>query len=143
MARKRLCLLILLVGFTILAGVPGITRKAGAQVTNIPFALDFTVLSRHAPWYVALDKDYYKQEGLNVEIIPGKSTAQVIQALESGLAQFAFADVPGFILARSPGATRATLGHRGGMQRKSAANSFQPAQGPRGEFSDSREAESR
>ena len=57
MARKRLCLLILLVGFTILAGVPGITRKAGAQVTNIPFALDFTVLSRHAPWYVALDKD--------------------------------------------------------------------------------------
>ena len=68
-------------------------------------ALDPTVLGRHAPWYVALDKGYYKQEGLNVEIIPGKGTAQVIQALESGLAQFAFADVPGLILARPTGAT--------------------------------------
>jgi NitT/TauT family transport system substrate-binding protein len=101
--RKRISLIIM--GLVISMGIAGIPGKAAAQTTNITFALDFTVLGRHAPWYVALDKGYYKQEGLNVEIIPGKGTAQVIQALESGLAQFAFADVPGLILARPTGAT--------------------------------------
>ena len=56
-----------------------IDNCASAQeLTDVTFSLDFIVLSRHAPWYVALAKGYYKEEGLNVKIIPGKGAAQVI-----------------------------------------------------------------
>jgi len=32
----------------------------------VTFALDFRALGRHAAWYVALEKGYYKQAGLEV-----------------------------------------------------------------------------
>jgi NitT/TauT family transport system substrate-binding protein len=72
---------------------------------DITFSLDFIVLGRHAPWYVALDKGYYKAEGLNVKIIPGKGTASVISNVESGIAQLGFVDVPSLVFARSKGST--------------------------------------
>jgi NitT/TauT family transport system substrate-binding protein len=54
---------------------------------------------------VALDKGYYKEEGLNVKIIPGQGTAQVMQAVESGLADIGFVDVVGIVLGRASGST--------------------------------------
>ena len=46
----------------------------------------------------------YKQEGLDVSIIPSQGTAQTIQALEAGTAQIGFTDVPSLVLARANGA---------------------------------------
>ena len=68
-----------------------------AQETNITFTLDFISLGRHAPWYVALAKGYYRQEGLNVTIVPSKGTADAIRAVDSGLAQLGFIDVPSLV----------------------------------------------
>ena len=53
------------------------------KMTDITFSLDFITLGRHAPFFVAIDKGYYKEEGLNVNIIPAKGTAQAIQNVES------------------------------------------------------------
>jgi NitT/TauT family transport system substrate-binding protein len=39
---------------------------AQAQERDLKFVLDFISLGRHAPWYVALGKGYFKDEGLNV-----------------------------------------------------------------------------
>lgn len=88
----------------------GMWQHAGAQDRasgEITLSLDFTALGRHAPWYVALGKGYFKQAGLNVKIVPGQGTAQAIQALESGIAQFAFSDVVSLALARARGASSA------------------------------------
>ena len=74
---------------------------AMAQTTPVTFSLDFRALGRHAAWYVALDKGYYKQAGLDVTIIPSQGTAQAIQSVESGVAQFAFSDVAGLVAARA------------------------------------------
>ncbi|WP_331693886.1 ABC transporter substrate-binding protein [Pandoraea sputorum] len=85
-------------------------RMAGAQDRGqgeLTLSLDFTALGRHTPWYVALGKGYFKQAGLNVKIVPGQGTAQAIQALESGIAQFAFSDVVSLALARARGASSA------------------------------------
>jgi len=41
---------------------------AQAQERDLKFVLDFISLGRHAPWYVALGKGYFKDEGLNVTI---------------------------------------------------------------------------
>ncbi len=75
--------------------------EACAQTTPVTFSLDFRALGRHAAWYVALEKGYYKQAGLDVTIIPSQGTAQAIQSVESGAAQFAFSDVAGLVAARA------------------------------------------
>ena len=54
-----------------------------AQNTPVTFSLDFRALGRHAAWYVALEKGYYKNAGLDVTIIPSQGTAQAIQSVES------------------------------------------------------------
>ncbi len=74
---------------------------AMAQTAPVTFSLDFRALGRHAAWYVALDKGYYKQAGLEVNIIPSQGTAQAIQSVESGVAQYAFSDVAGLVAARA------------------------------------------
>ena len=83
--------------------------QGGKPLTDVTFSLDFIVLGRHAPWYVALAKGYYRDAGLNVKIIPAQGTAQAIQALESGVAQLAFSDATSLVLARARGATTARM----------------------------------
>src|SRR3954454_9108797 len=75
----------------------------GAPPAKIVFSLDFIPLGRHAPWYAALAEGYFKDEGLDVSIIPAQGTAQVIQAVESGVANIGFVDVPSVAIARSNG----------------------------------------
>jgi NitT/TauT family transport system substrate-binding protein len=78
---------------------------AASKPIDVTFSLDFITLGRHAPWYVALGKGYYEEEGLNVKIVPGKGTAQVIQAIESGIADIGFIDVPSLVISRAAGST--------------------------------------
>ncbi len=83
----------------------GAPAHAADSLTNVTFSLDFIVLGRDAPFFVALDKGYYKKEGLNVSIIPSKGTAQAIQNVQSGVAQLGFIDVPSLVVARAGGST--------------------------------------
>jgi NitT/TauT family transport system substrate-binding protein len=90
--------------------VPVITAllatDAAAQdkpLTKVIFSLDFIPLGRHAPWYAALAEGYFKDEGLDVTIIPAQGTAQAVQAVESGTANLGFVDVPSLVLARANG----------------------------------------
>ncbi len=70
---------------------------ADAQERDIKFTLDFIALGRHAPWYVAIAKGYFKDEKLNVTIVPSKGTADAIAALEANTSEFAFVDIPSLI----------------------------------------------
>src|SRR3954452_15066588 len=88
--------------------IVGAQAQAQAQ-TAVTFSLDFRALGRHAAWYVALDKGYYKQAGLDVTIIPSQGTAQAIQSVESGAAQFAFSDVAGLVAARANSSATAKM----------------------------------
>jgi NitT/TauT family transport system substrate-binding protein len=84
----------------IVISVTAFVAQAQAQ-SAVTFSLDFRALGRHAAWYVALEKGYYKQAGLDVTIIPSQGTAQAIQSVESKTAQFAFSDVAGLVAARA------------------------------------------
>jgi NitT/TauT family transport system substrate-binding protein len=79
--------------------------NAQKKMVDITFSLDFITLGRHAPWYVTLEKGYYKEEGLNVKIIQGKGSAQVMQAVQSDVAQIGFVDVASLVLGRARGST--------------------------------------
>jgi NitT/TauT family transport system substrate-binding protein len=77
---------------------------AQAQTTDVKFVLDFISLGRHAPWYVALGKGYFKDEGLNVTILPSKGTADAIRTVVTGGAEIGFIDVPSLVAAGGAGA---------------------------------------
>jgi NitT/TauT family transport system substrate-binding protein len=87
---------------TLLSGATS-AQTAPPAPTKVVFALDFIPLGRHAAWYAALAEGYYKDEGLDVSIIPSQGTAQVIQAVESGTANIGFVDVPSVVIARANG----------------------------------------
>jgi NitT/TauT family transport system substrate-binding protein len=72
-----------------------------AEDREVKFVLDFISLGRHAPWYVALAKGYYKEEGLNVTILPSKGTADAIRSVATGTTEFGFIDVPSLVAAGS------------------------------------------
>lgn len=104
----RIVLITVCAALFLLGGDVGGTRHAHAQdqkLTDITFALDFIILGRHAPLFAALENGYYKEEGLNVKIIPTKGTAEAIQNVESGVAQLGFIDVPSLVIARANGST--------------------------------------
>lgn len=79
--------------------------QTGGGEKEIRFALDFIPLGRHAPWYVALSKGYFKEEKLNVSILPTKGTADAVRYVESGLAEMGFIDIPSLVAGGAAGAS--------------------------------------
>jgi NitT/TauT family transport system substrate-binding protein len=82
-----------------------VIAPAQAQQRDIKFVLDFISLGRHAPWYVALGKGYFKDEGLNVTIMPSKGTADAIRTVATGGAELGFIDIPSLVASGSAGAS--------------------------------------
>jgi NitT/TauT family transport system substrate-binding protein len=76
---------------------------AVAQERDVRFVLDFISLGRHAPWYVAVGKGYFKEEGLNVTIMPSKGTADAILQVVSGVAEIGFIDIPSLVASGAAG----------------------------------------
>jgi NitT/TauT family transport system substrate-binding protein len=72
-----------------------------ARAESITFMTDFGINGRHAYYYVALDRGYYKQAGLDVSFVRGIGSADVIRKVASGAVQMGFADAGSLVLARA------------------------------------------
>ena len=72
---------------------------AGASYaqTAVKFALDWRFEGPAAPFFVAIDKGYYKAEGLDVSIDPGQGSVEGINRVASGVYQMGFADINSLI----------------------------------------------
>ena len=57
------------------------------------FALDWRFEGPAAPYLVAIDKGYYKAEGLNVSIDPGSGSVEGINRVASGAYDVGFCDI--------------------------------------------------
>ena len=90
-------------GAAALALALGMT-PASAQ-TPIKFTLDWVFQGPTSPFLVALDKGYYKAEGLDVTMDPGQGSAGAVQRVATGAYQIGFADVNSTIEynAKNPG----------------------------------------
>src|SRR5947207_9422630 len=68
---------------------------------DITFVTDFGFNGRHAYYYVALEKGYYKDVGINVKIVRGQGSSDAVKQVAAGAAQIGFADTSAVIFAQA------------------------------------------
>ena len=66
---------------------------AAGEPTKLRFTLDWIPGSVHGPFFIALYRGYYKDEGLDVTIVPGKGSAEVVRQLASGTYDMGYPDI--------------------------------------------------
>jgi NitT/TauT family transport system substrate-binding protein len=74
---------------------------ASNALDDVTFTTDFGYNGRHAYFFVALDRGYYRDAGLEVKIVRGQGDANAIRQIGAGNAMFGFADPGNLILARA------------------------------------------
>ena len=87
-----------------LAALLGLGLPPAASAGEMIFNLDWVIFGRHTPYYVTLEKGYYKEAGLDIKIVRGYGSADAINKITTGQATFAFGDTGSLVIGRSKGA---------------------------------------
>ncbi|MBI2370644.1 MAG: ABC transporter substrate-binding protein [Deltaproteobacteria bacterium] len=86
--RSLICLIVLL---TVVALGAVTALPAGAQ-EKVSLRLDFVINGYHGPFFTALGKGYYREEGLDVEVLRGFGSGDTVKRVGTGANTFGFAD---------------------------------------------------
>ena len=78
--------------YSLLLAMAVVPQDASAQ-TKVKFTLDWIPGATHSAFFVALQKGYYKAEGLDVSIDRGKGSAEVVRQLAAGVYDMGFPDI--------------------------------------------------
>ncbi|WP_413724964.1 ABC transporter substrate-binding protein [Sodalis sp. RH16] len=71
---------------------------------DVSVQLDWVVRGGHAPFFVARDKGFFAQNGINVTAIrKGSGTSDALRLVANGNADFGFGDLPTLITSRAQG----------------------------------------
>jgi NitT/TauT family transport system substrate-binding protein len=89
--------------FLLTAALMLVAASPALAQDRVVFGLDFAVAGRHAGYFVARDKGFYKAEGLDVEIQRGYGSTDAVTKVGSGATMFSFGDVGSLVIARSQG----------------------------------------
>jgi len=91
---KRRHLLQFAAGTAAIVQAPALLAQS---LTKLKFTLDFRVTGQTAPFFVALAKGYYKDEGLDVSIDVGSGSVASITRVASGAYDLGFGDISALI----------------------------------------------
>jgi len=70
---------------------------AQPKLTKLKFTLDFRITGQTAPFFLALSKGYYREEGLDVQIDVGAGSVASITRVASGAYELGFGDISSLI----------------------------------------------
>jgi NitT/TauT family transport system substrate-binding protein len=65
---------------------------AQSKLEKFPFRLNWTLYGEHAPFFVAREKGFYAQEGLEVDILEGSGSTTVSQLVANASSPVAYVD---------------------------------------------------
>lgn len=64
------------------------------KLEHVDFLLNWTIAADHAPYYVALKNGWYKDAGIDLNIIIGQGSGYSVTMIDAGKADIAIADAP-------------------------------------------------
>jgi NitT/TauT family transport system substrate-binding protein len=70
------------------------------ELTKVRLILGFAPSGTESYWYLAREKGFFRERGLDLEIIPGESSSTSVASVASGSVDFANADLASLIFAR-------------------------------------------
>jgi NitT/TauT family transport system substrate-binding protein len=85
----------------LIASVILLQPSASRALDKVTLITDFGYNGRHAYFFDALDRGYYRAAGLEVKIVRGQGSVDAIRQVGAGNAMFGFADAGSLILARA------------------------------------------
>jgi NitT/TauT family transport system substrate-binding protein len=77
---------------------------AQAPLKKITFLTNYTFHGRHSPFFVGLEKGYYRDAGFDVQISPATGSGFVITAVDSGKADYGMAEAASVVQGVAKGA---------------------------------------
>ena len=88
---------------TIVVGVAlgGFALAQAQAADNVTLVTDFGFNGRHAYYYYALEKGYYKDAGIELTIVRGQGSVDAVKQVAAGTAQLGFADTSAVIFGRA------------------------------------------
>lgn len=80
------------------------------ELVKVDFLLNWTIAADHSPYFVALEKGWYAEAGLDVNVIIGQGSGYSVTAIDAGTADIAIADAPVVFQYREQGAQAKIIG---------------------------------
>jgi NitT/TauT family transport system substrate-binding protein len=77
---------------------------------KVEFLLNWTISADHSPYYIALEKGWFKEEGLDVNVTIGQGSGYAVQAIDAAKADISIADAPTPFTLRQKGANVKIIG---------------------------------
>ncbi len=83
---------------------PGASEGAEKPPKKIAFLTNYVFHGRHSPFFVGLDKGFYREAGFDIQISPATGSGFVVSALEGGKADYGMAESTSVVQAIAKGA---------------------------------------
>ncbi|HEY7868342.1 MAG TPA: ABC transporter substrate-binding protein, partial [Methylomirabilota bacterium] len=105
MRRISILMVLVLIGLAVALGTP-----SAQQPQKVVFALNWFPVGDHAAYWVALEKGYYRQRGLDVDMQNSKGSGDSIAKVDTGRADVGLADSAVVIASTARGAKVKVVG---------------------------------
>src|SRR3954463_11752116 len=76
---------------------------------KVSFRLNWYPGGFHAPFYLGLERGYYREQGIDLTINPGRGSANTVQVVAAGTDTFGLADSASVMMLASKGADVKTV----------------------------------
>jgi NitT/TauT family transport system substrate-binding protein len=79
-----------------------------AEITKVPLILNFRFDPTFAPLLYGTEKGFFREQGVELDIVPGRGSDLAMQQINENKLQFAFTDLLTYLLQRAKGETPTT-----------------------------------
>src|SRR5215207_9212754 len=80
------------IGMTLSTAIAPAHAQTAASPKKITFLTNYVFHGRHSPYFVGLEKGFYKDAGFDIQIQPATGSGFVVTAIDSGKADYGMAD---------------------------------------------------